>query len=94
MRLFNILLILLCIAVSVTKLPFDEARADDTITIGEINTYSQLTSFTVPYRNGWQLALQEINDAGGIRGKKLRVISRHLHAFVRRYILVTDMQIR
>ena len=76
MRILNILLILLCIAVSVAKLPFDEVRADDTITIGEINTYSQLTSFTVPYRNGWQLALEEINNAGGIRGKKLRVISR------------------
>jgi len=76
MRIFNILLILLCIAISVTKLPFDEVRADDTITIGEINTYSQLTSFTFPYRNGWQLALEEINNAGGIRGKKLKVISR------------------
>jgi len=76
MRIFNILLILLCIAISVTKLPFDEVRADDTITIGEINTYSQLTSFTFPYRNGWQLALEEINSAGGIRGKKLKVISR------------------
>jgi len=76
MRIFNILLILLCIAVSVSKLPFDEVRADDTITIGEINTYSQLTSFTFPYRNGWQLALEEINNAGGIRGKKLKVISR------------------
>lgn len=76
MRIFNIFLILLCIAVSFTKLPFDEVRADDTITIGEINTYSQLTSFTFPYRNGWQLALEEINNAGGIRGKKLKVISR------------------
>jgi branched-chain amino acid transport system substrate-binding protein len=76
MRIFNILLIFLCIAVSVTKLPFEEVRADDTITIGEINTYSQLTSFTFPYRNGWQLALEEINNTGGIRGKKLKVISR------------------
>ena len=76
MRIFNIFLILLCIAVSVTNIPFGEVRADDTITIGEINTYSKLTSFTFPYRNGWQLALAEINNSGGIRGKKLKVISR------------------
>ncbi len=50
--------------------------ASDTIKIGEINTYSKLTNFTFPYRNGWQLALEEINAAGGVMGKKLEVISR------------------
>jgi branched-chain amino acid transport system substrate-binding protein len=50
--------------------------AEDTIKIGEINTYSKLTNFTFPYRNGWQLALEEINAAGGVMGKKLEVISR------------------
>jgi branched-chain amino acid transport system substrate-binding protein len=50
--------------------------AGNTIKIGEIQTYSKLTSFTVPYRNGWQLALEEINNAGGVLGKKLEVISR------------------
>ena len=48
----------------------------NTIKIGEIQTYSKLTSFTFPYRNGWQLALEEINSAGGVLGKKLKVISR------------------
>lgn len=50
--------------------------AADTIKIGEINTYSKLTSFTFPYRKGWQLALEEINAAGGVMGKQLEVISR------------------
>ncbi len=50
--------------------------AADTIVIGEINTYSKLTSFTFPYRNGWKLALEEINTAGGVLGKQLEVISR------------------
>ena len=50
--------------------------ASDTIKIGEINTYSKLTNFTFLYRNGWQLALEEINAAGGVMGKKLEVISR------------------
>ncbi|RTZ98398.1 MAG: ABC transporter substrate-binding protein [Deltaproteobacteria bacterium] len=52
------------------------AFAADTIKIGEINTYSKLTNFTFPYRNGWQLALSEINAAGGVNGKMLEVISR------------------
>ena len=50
--------------------------AGNSIKIGEIQTYSKLTSFTFPYRNGWQLALEEINTAGGVMGKKLEVISR------------------
>ena len=50
--------------------------AADTIKIGEIQTYSKLTNFTFPYRNGWQLALEEINNSGGVMGKKLEVISR------------------
>ncbi len=52
------------------------AHAADAITIGEINTYSKLTSFTFPYRNGWKLALDEINASGGIMGKQLIIISR------------------
>jgi branched-chain amino acid transport system substrate-binding protein len=52
------------------------ASAADTIKVGEIQTYSKLTNFTFPYRNGWQLALEEINNAGGVMGKKIEVISR------------------
>ena len=52
------------------------ALAADTIKIGEIQTYSKLTNFTFPYRNGWQLALEEINNSGGVLGKQLEVISR------------------
>jgi len=48
----------------------------DTIKIGEIQTYSKLTNFTFPYRNGRQLALEEINNAGGVNGKMLEIISR------------------
>ena len=46
------------------------------IKIGEINSYSLLPAFTEPYRKGWQLAVEQINAAGGINGKKLVVISR------------------
>ncbi len=50
------------------------AYADD-IKIGEINSYSALPGFTEPYRKGWQLAVEEINKAGGVNGKTLVVVS-------------------
>jgi len=52
------------------------AFAQSEIKIGEINSYSLLPAFTEPYRKGWQLAVEEVNAAGGINGKKLVVISK------------------
>src|SRR6201991_3728436 len=52
------------------------AMAQSEIKIGEINSYSLLPAFTDPYRKGWQLAVEVINAAGGIGGKKLVVISK------------------
>lgn len=46
------------------------------IKIGEINSYSGLPAFTEPYRKGWQLAIEEINAAGGVNGQKLVVVSK------------------
>src|SRR5271166_3359772 len=46
------------------------------IKIGEINSYSALPAFTEPYRKGWQLAIEEINAAGGVLGRKLVVVSK------------------
>jgi branched-chain amino acid transport system substrate-binding protein len=46
------------------------------IKIGEVNSYTAIPAFTVPYRQGWQLAVEEINAAGGVIGRKLEVISR------------------
>jgi branched-chain amino acid transport system substrate-binding protein len=54
----------------------EPAFAADTIKIGEINSYSGLPAYTEPYRKGWQLALEEINAAGGVGGKQIEVISR------------------
>ncbi len=53
------------------------ARAAQPIRVGEINSYSGgVTAFTFPYRHGWQLALDEINAAGGVLGRPIEVISR------------------
>lgn len=46
------------------------------IRIGEINSYSTIPQFTVPYRMGWQLAVEEINAAGGLLGRRIEVVSR------------------
>lgn len=52
-----------------------QALAAD-IKIGEINSYSGLPAFTEPYKKGWEMAVDEINAAGGINGNKLVVISK------------------
>lgn len=52
------------------------ALAQDPIKVGEINSYTALPAFTEPYRKGWQLALEEINNAGGVNGRPLEVISK------------------
>lgn len=52
------------------------AQSSGPIRIGEINSYSTIPQFTVPYRMGWQLAVEEANAAGGLLGRKVEVISR------------------
>jgi branched-chain amino acid transport system substrate-binding protein len=46
------------------------------IRIGEINSYSAIPQFTQPYKQGWQLAVEEINASGGLLGRKVEVIAR------------------
>lgn len=46
------------------------------IKLGELNSYARWAAFTVPYRNGWQMALDEINAKGGVLGRKIEIISR------------------
>ncbi len=60
------------LAISLTQI----AAAQDTIKIGELNSYKTQTAFLDPYKKGWELAIEEINAKGGVLGKKLEVISR------------------
>ena len=57
-------------AAVVSALPL-RAAAQKPILIGEISSYSTVPAFTVPYRNGWQLAVEEINKAGGVLGRQI-----------------------
>ncbi len=52
------------------------AHAQDAIRIGELNSYKAFPAFLEPYRKGWMLALEEINAAGSVNGRKIEVISR------------------
>jgi len=52
------------------------ASAQQTIRIGELNSYEKHPAFLQPYKKGWQMAIDEINGGGGVLRKKLEVISR------------------
>jgi branched-chain amino acid transport system substrate-binding protein len=52
------------------------ASAQDTIKVGELNSYKSQPAFLEPYKRGLELAVEEINKAGGVLGRKLEVISR------------------
>lgn len=53
------------------------ARAQgEPIRIGEINSYSAQPAFLIPYRNAWTLAVEQVNAAGGIGGRRLETIFR------------------
>ncbi len=52
------------------------ALAQNTIKIGELNSYKAQPAFLEPYKKGWELAVEEINAKGGVLGRKLEVISR------------------
>ena len=40
------------------------------------STASAIPQFTQPYKQGWQLAVEEINASGGLLGRKVEVIAR------------------
>ena len=52
------------------------AQAQKPIRIGEINSYKAQPAFLEPYKKGMELAVEEINAAGGVNGRKLELITR------------------
>ncbi len=63
----------LALAAAVLATP---AFAQDTIKIGELNSYKAVPAFLEPYKKGMDLAIEEINAKGGVLGKKLELVSR------------------
>ena len=56
--------------------PFTAAHAQGVIKIGEVNSYKVQPAFLEPYKKGMELAVDEINAAGGLIGKKVQLITR------------------
>jgi branched-chain amino acid transport system substrate-binding protein len=46
------------------------------IRLGELNSYKTFPAFLEPYKKGMELALDEINAAGGVLGRPLEIVSR------------------
>ena len=51
-------------------------HAQGVIKIGEVNSYKAQPAFLEPYKKGMELAVEEINAAGGVGGKKFELITR------------------
>lgn len=57
--------------------PSSAAAQGEPVRIGELNSYSRMAAFCVPYRNAMQLAMDRINGAGGVMGgRRLEIIFR------------------
>lgn len=52
------------------------AQGAGPIKAGEINSYTAQPAFLKPYRQGWELALEQINAGGGVLGRKIETIFR------------------
>lgn len=50
--------------------------AAETIKIGDINSYTRMAQHTEHAKRGMEMAIAEINDAGGIAGNMLELVSR------------------
>ena len=55
---------------------FGTAGAQTPIKIGELNSYKVFPAFLEPYKKGIELAVEEVNAAGGALGRKIEVVSR------------------
>ncbi|MBN9064469.1 MAG: twin-arginine translocation pathway signal protein [Rhizobiales bacterium 65-9] len=52
---------------------------DAPVRIGELNSYSRMAAFCLPYRNAMQLAVEEINAQGGLKSlgaRKFEIVFR------------------
>ena len=68
--------LLLAATAAAVALACSVAHAQDTIKIGEVNSYKAQPAFLEPYKKGMELAVEEINAAGGLNGKKVELFTR------------------
>ena len=63
-------------AVAIAGAPAIVRAQGAAIKIGEVNSYTAAPAFLNPYRNGWNLAIDEANAAGGVAGRKIETVFR------------------
>ena len=51
-------------------------HAQEPIKLGELNSYKVFPAFLEPYKKGMELAVEEVNAAGGVLGRKIEVVYR------------------
>ena len=68
--------IVVAAAAAAFAMSLGSAHAQGTIKIGEINSYKAQPAFLDPYKKGMDLAVEEINAAGGVDGRKIELITR------------------
>ena len=66
----------ICVAMLAVEAAHAQGTIQGTIKIGDINSYKAMASNMGPYRKGVDLAVEEINAAGGVLGKKLEIVTR------------------
>ena len=52
------------------------AQAETAVKIGEVNSYKAQPAFLEPYKKGMELAVDEVNAAGGVNGRKIELVTR------------------
>src|SRR5262245_59907 len=50
--------------------------AQQTVRVGELNSYKAQPAFLEPYKRGIDMAVEEINAKGGVLGKKIEIVQR------------------
>ena len=65
-----------CLFVAATAVVGALPAAAQPIRIGELNSYKTFPAFLEPYKKGMDLAVAEINAAGGVLGRPLEIVVR------------------
>ena len=66
----------LATAAALALTPLAAVAEDGPIIVGEINHYKRMAAFAGPYKQGMELAIEQINAGGGVLGRPLEFIFR------------------
>jgi branched-chain amino acid transport system substrate-binding protein len=64
------------LATAAATLALAAAASAQPIKLGELNSYKTFPAFLEPYKKGMELAIEEINQAGGVLGRPLALVTR------------------